>query len=94
VPLLCPKRSVDAELDGLHAMQRAGPAGTPRAMKTLLEVMKDLSVLCLGRQEEWWTYELCFGKGIRQFHVHVDVAKDDKGVLTQKQVRSLLSDVI
>ena len=26
---------------------------------------------CLYRAEDWWTYELCFGKGVRQYHKEV-----------------------
>ena len=28
---------------------------------------------CLYRAEDWWTYELCFGKGVRQYHQEAPV---------------------
>ena len=43
--------------------------------KDLLSLVKSLQQQCLVRQEEWWTYELCFNAGIRQFHLQVDVVQ-------------------
>ena len=42
---------------------------------------------CLKKQEEWWSYELCFNKGLRQIRYHLDkydVMPD--GQIIQKQV--------
>jgi len=37
-----------------------------RNQYSLLSVMKAINSTCLSKLEEWWTYELCFGSGIRQ----------------------------
>ena len=37
--------------------------------------MNHVMNLCLIRQEEWWTYELCFKHGIRQFHLQAEVTR-------------------
>lgn len=33
-----------------------------------------LDGVCYYRAEEWWTYELCFNKGVRQFHKEAPAA--------------------
>ena len=33
-----------------------------------LDVMKAVSSSCVVRKEDWWTYEICFGKFARQAH--------------------------
>ncbi len=32
------------------------------------ELLSALDSLCLYRIEDWWTYELCYKKHVRQFH--------------------------
>lgn len=39
--------------------------------------------LCFYRAEEWWTYELCFKKSVRQFHKDAAVADASDGALIQ-----------
>lgn len=41
---------------------------------------------CLMKQEEWWTYELCFNKGIRQIRFNVEQSVTPDGNVVQKQV--------
>jgi hypothetical protein len=41
----------------------------PPAEVTLQSVLKDLLGRCVSKQEDWWTYEICFGKSTRQFRV-------------------------
>ena len=36
--------------------------------KSLSELLSALDSLCLYRVEDWWTYELCYKKHVRQFH--------------------------
>ena len=40
-------------------------AGGDRRPSELLEA---LDGLCFYRVEDWWTYELCYKKAVRQFH--------------------------
>jgi hypothetical protein len=53
---------------------------------TLLEAMRVINATCLLKQEEWWTYELCFGKGVRQIRFEIAQSVNSEGALTQKQV--------
>ena len=49
----------------------------PDKKPSLVELMKELNSVCVHRQEDWWTYELCLSKGVRQYHAEAE--KDDKG---------------
>jgi len=42
-------------------------AATPNATAALL--LKALEGVCLQRHEGWWSFEFCYKKGARQFHV-------------------------
>ncbi|KAK9846587.1 hypothetical protein WJX81_007190 [Elliptochloris bilobata] len=44
-------------------------AGGDRRPSELLEA---LDGLCFYRVEDWWTYELCYKKAVRQFHKEGD----------------------
>ena len=35
------------------------------------ELLHALEGQCLRRQEDWWTYELCFGDFVRQMHLEL-----------------------
>ena len=48
-------------------MAQALASGTA-ADKTPSELLSMLDSLCFYRIEEWWTYELCYKKHVRQFH--------------------------
>jgi len=37
------------------------------------------------RQEDWWTYELCFNSGIKQFHVTTETQRQENGAIVQIQ---------
>lgn len=54
--------------------------------KTLVTVVKSLGKNCLYRQEEWWMYEICFNKGIRQMHARSESVQQSNGVLVHTQV--------
>lgn len=34
------------------------------------QLLEPLQSTCLYRQEDWWTYEVCPKKHVRQFHQH------------------------
>jgi len=73
-PLLClkPKTSVNQDTKSRH----------PR----FSDVMKQINTTCLAKQEEWWTYELCFNKGVRQVRFNLEQAVTAEGNVVQKQV--------
>ena len=48
-------------------------------VSSLTTVLQSLSKQCLVRQEGWWTYELCFRTGIRQFHLHAETVQQAVG---------------
>ena len=56
---------------------------------SLVKVVEALSKNCLYRQNDWWTYEVCFGTGIRQFHTRLESVHHPSGATTQTQVRKL-----
>jgi Glucosidase II beta subunit-like protein len=41
-------------------------------------VMAAIGSTCLMKTEEWWSYEVCFNKGVRQFHIQLEVHPDEK----------------
>ena len=36
--------------------------------ESILQLLAPLESLCLYRNEDWWTYEICTGRHVRQFH--------------------------
>ena len=42
---------------------------------SLINVMNAINNTCLHKLEEWWTYELCFGSGIRQVHYELQQSR-------------------
>ncbi|KAK9795963.1 hypothetical protein WJX73_009024 [Symbiochloris irregularis] len=38
--------------------------------QTAAQLLAPLKTTCLFRQEDWWTYEICPGQHVRQFHQH------------------------
>jgi len=51
----------------------------------LAPIMKYINATCLTKQEDWWTYELCFNSGLRQVRYDIEQTTVD-GVITQSQV--------
>jgi len=52
----------------------------------LTSYMTHMNTTCMYRQEDWWTYELCFNSGIKQFHSEIKPIKQEDGTLIQTQV--------
>ena len=55
-------------MHALHAVQVSRQGGEGGAQKTPGEVLGALDTLCMYRIEDWWTYELCYKRSVRQFH--------------------------
>lgn len=55
----------------------------------LVEVMKGINSTCLIKQEEWWTYELCFNNAVRQVRFNLEQTALPDGTLVQKQVNRI-----
>lgn len=68
-------------------------SASSKAPLTLRSLMQNLSSTCLYRQEEWWTYELCFNGSIHQFHIATQPITKDTGVVEMKKV-SLFVNVL
>ena len=82
--LLCPDKpppdNDDILLGGSGDGDVNRPGGRPPSGNmSLAQVMTTVQNLCLFKAEEWWTYELCFNKGIRQFHVNIQMITDENG---------------
>jgi hypothetical protein len=89
VPALCRSVEVEQEVD-IVTEDSALPTG--KTATNLLNIIEFLNSSCLLRQEDWWSYELCFGKGIRQFHMQIESEmKDERGERVIVQHESLQS---
>jgi hypothetical protein len=55
----------------------------PSASYDLTLFMGHINNTCLFRQEDWWTYELCFNKGIRQYHSQITAIQQPDGKIIQ-----------
>eukprot|EP01031_Cornospumella_fuschlensis_P025260 gene25260-30504_t len=53
---------------------------------TYTEFLRAVESLCLVKQEEWWTYEVCINKGIRQIRFNIEQTISTEGAIVQKQV--------
>ena len=77
-PLLCsPKPYVEG-----GSKKQIDIKNSPTPFK---DVMKLINNTCLMKQEDWWTYEVCFNKGVRQMHFNIDqnFAKDGSIIQTK-----------
>lgn len=79
-PLMCKRPSEVLSSDSASSV-----AFKDTSASQLASVMKFLNSTCLNRQEDWWTYELCFNSGLRQVHYDIQQVVVDKKV-TQKQL--------
>jgi hypothetical protein len=52
----------------------------------LAPTMKFINNTCLTKQEDWWTYELCFNSGLRQVRYDIEQSITAEGKLMQKNV--------
>lgn len=67
--------------DGGDGSSTTTPSTDARSPSTI--VAAALASTCQVRHEDWWTYEFCFGRHVRQFHVDgggVAAVKDAAGV--------------
>lgn len=46
----------------------ASAAVVQQQAKSPREILAALDTLCLYRIEDWWTYELCYKRSVRQVH--------------------------
>ena len=44
-------------------------ACSPNPVEAAARALAPLRGTCVRKAEGWWTYEVCFGKEVRQFHV-------------------------
>ena len=78
-PLMCP----DSPPKSTPGNTKGGTNSSPQPPHeqgnlTLSQVMQAINGACVVKMEDWWTYEICFGKGARQFHMNVEVLQDEK----------------
>lgn len=81
-PLLCEPKE---EPNSLSLESSSSVAGTG---ELFVDIMKAVNNTCMVRQEDWWTYEVCLNKGIRQMHFNVESTPgvSNDGTVTQKHV--------
>lgn len=81
-PYLCPR----GRKDELVPSAQAQAQGTAALLKTYVDFMRHIETVCLVKQEEWWTYEVCFNKGVRQIRFNIEQTVSAEGAIVQKQV--------
>lgn len=77
-PLMCKRPE---ELTTLTSTVPLKDSSVPQ----LAPVMKFINTTCLNKQEDWWTYELCFNSGVRQVRYEIEQSMTADGKLTQTQ---------
>ncbi len=61
--------------------------------QVLSDILRSLNNTCLMRQEDWWTYELCFAKGIRQLRINSEQSVLPDGAIEVKKVEFIAVSV-
>ncbi len=59
------------EYDSASAESSEAPLNTKERIQQLLSPLKKSA--CLFRTKDWWTYELCVGRSIKQYHAEGEV---------------------
>eukprot|EP01039_Chlorochromonas_danica_P010604 gene10604-11750_t len=99
-PLLCPQTPLlEAEAKhntfssgsgGKHALRGRDPASLEMKVDSrgfhMVDLMRLLENTCLVHTEDWWSYEVCFSKGIRQVRFNIEQVAGTDGNVVQKQV--------
>ena len=81
-PLLCSNFDSDEN----SSQKKSSRSLTKASKNSFVEIMKAINSTCVARQEEWWTYELCFNKGARQVRFNLEQTVTAEGSVVQKQV--------
>lgn len=55
------------DVDATEPGEQEPPIGTKERIQRLLEPLKKGN--CLLRTKDWWTYEICVGRSIKQYHL-------------------------
>lgn len=82
-------REGDVQLSAQEVEARARRAERRRERRLqdyLVLTMETLNKTCMARQEEWWTYELCFRSGLRQYHISMELVRQPDGSMHQHGV--------
>lgn len=86
-PLLCPRdppKRASAKRGGLKDAEVDVSRGAH--FKSYVDFIRQVEPLCLVKAEDWWTYELCFNKGVRQIRFNLEQSVSPEGTIVQKQV--------
>eukprot|EP00741_Cyanophora_paradoxa_P023508 tig00021589_g22710.t1 len=72
---VCPGKAVkqfhmegNYQIDFVTPSMCAGTASKDKAPRSPQQLLEKLRSACLYRNEGWWTYEVCHGKHVMQFH--------------------------
>jgi hypothetical protein len=76
--VMCLPKDMPGELARVLQSQ-VDKAQPPLTHESPEEVVRSILPMCMQRSEEWWTYELCFAKEVKQFHVDASVSIDSSG---------------
>jgi len=82
--VMCLPKDMKGELAQVLQSQ-VEKAQPPLTHESPEELVRSILPLCMQRSEEWWTYELCFAKEVKQFHVDTSVTIDSSGRRVEKR---------
>ena len=82
--VMCLPKDMPGELARVLESQ-VDKAQPPLTHESPEEIVRSILPMCMQRSEEWWTYELCFAKEVKQFHVDVSVSIDSSGRRVEKR---------
>jgi hypothetical protein len=86
-PLLCANPFIKAPSTSYVRGAGGGSSTSSRSDPTasLVSLMSSIKTKCLNKQEDWWTYELCFSTGLRQARYDLEQIHSADGKLVHKQ---------
>jgi hypothetical protein len=87
-PLLCANPFIKAPATSF-VRGDGGSSGSVSSRRdstaSLVSLMSSIKTKCLNKQEDWWTYELCFSTGLRQARYDLEQLHSADGKLVHKQ---------
>lgn len=86
-PLLCNRRARGQQKkEAIAAHTDTLESSRSSESSHFVTVLQEILNLCLLKQEEWWTYEYCVSKGVRQIRFNIETTTSSDGGVIQRSV--------
>lgn len=85
-PVLCSRSQRRESSDVQESISNKDSLSSSPQNPHYVTVMQEVMNICLMKQEEWWTYEYCVGKGVRQIRFNIETMTTADGGVVQKSV--------